>query len=1359
MDPERESRAEEIFIEALEMPGERWQDFVSRRCGGDRELLEYVTAWLELHQAGHQLGAQIRQWISAAADSATEAPGRQEISTTLDPLLGVQIGSYRLMRLLGRGGMGRVYLAERCEGDFEQRVAIKLLLHASDSEDILRRFLLERQLLASLEHPNIARIYAAGSMPDGMPYFIMEYVDGIDIDLYCDALALDVHGRLELFRSVCAAVHYAHRNRVVHRDLKPGNILVDRNGQPRLLDFGIAKTLEPDLVRGSARTVTRLRRYTWQFASPEQVRGGVITTASDVYSLGVLLYELLTGRSPYEELAGRDVSSEHIVCDHEPQPPSVMACTPTLDHELGQVPRRSGSFLAALRRTNPQKLSRLLKGDLDTIVLKAMHKEPERRYAFAGELEQDVHRHIVGLTVIARPDTLGYRLSRFVRRNRVVVAAVAMAFAALATGFGVSVVQYARAVRAGAEAKWEAYTSRIAAAESAIRTSRIAEARRQLEATPAGFRGWEWRHLRSRLDHSRVSIEAHAAAITDVVFADKDQRVITCAEDRLIKVWDAQSGEASASLGPLPSVPRFLAVQPNSTLVAVGCDSGVVFVLDRNNHILARLEDSRQRGELYRLGHSAYEEDSEIVTLNRPLLAPTVDIDPTGSLLAAGFYTGAVGLWRVPAAQSIANWTSSGSPGRTLVAFAPDGATLATGSMAGNTPVRLWDLQSHRLLGELGSADEGQGSLVFAPDGQRLVWATVDGAIEFWSLREPRMELRMGSPGGSIRSLAFDGKGESIFTVATDQRLIAWDASSGRAKASFLGHTAGIQALAVSLDGSKIVSGDWQGVLKLWDAGTQDVRTFRVPGLPMRRNWAEAAVLTHDGSRLVSTLPPADVAPILQIWELWTGRDYSAPLGPKALCLAVCPGDSTVITGGIDGFVALVDIRTGAVLWMAKAHADDVRSVAIHATGRYFATGAHDSLVKLWDFENPQVVRVLRGHKGAVYGVEFAPSAGVLASCSQDSTIRIWDSDSGELLRVLRGHRGEVREVAFAPDGRSLTSASADGSVNLWDTTRGSLVGTLLRTPSPLYALAFAKDGSRVGAGDMDGIVHLLDPRGRREVARLFGHEGRILDLRFATIDEILVSTSLDGTIRLWDTGAAIPRPGVAATALPHSPAGAIGLWCAEGNARDSLAGEDGTLERGAGFSRGIVGQAFALDGDDAHVSIPDSPTLRPTSLSVAGWFMFDSTDRSRVLLSKSLHERSHTFSVAWGAGLLQGTVGDSITWNHDVITAQFRPAPGTWHHVACVIDADAHLLALYVDGVMLAVGLRTEALIYGDHPWMIGWGGGAGSGFPGCIDEVTLFGRALVPGDVRALFAAGREARCARSLLSSPALPRKPGA
>ena len=448
-------RAGEIFLAALEREGAAREELVAEACGDDRELLRLVETLLAADPTG-----------TSALDRAPALPvsGRGPLAAAEAPP--AAIGAYRVLREIGRGGMGCVYLAERADAEFRQQVAIKVVHPGLASAAVVQRFKSERQILANLDHPNIARLLDGGSLPDGRPYLVMEHVEGERIDAHCDRRALPIDERLRLFCAACSAVQVAHQSLVVHRDLKPSNILVTADGRPKLLDFGIAKLLEPERADFTvARTRTDEVLMTPEYASPEQVRGEPITTASDVYSLGVILYRLLTGHSPYRLSEPTPLAIQGAIRDQDPPRPSSAATD-----ERPSTGSTTALERARHRGTRPERLRRRLSGDLDNIVLAALRKEPRRRYASAAQLAEDIERHLAGRPVSARPDTWGYRTRKFCRRNRLAVSAVVLLVLALLL-FGVTSARQARSLERernlakaqAAKAELEAETSRTVA--------------------------------------------------------------------------------------------------------------------------------------------------------------------------------------------------------------------------------------------------------------------------------------------------------------------------------------------------------------------------------------------------------------------------------------------------------------------------------------------------------------------------------------------------------------------------------------------------------------------------------------------------------------------------------------------------------------------------------------------------------------------------------------------------------------------------------------------------------------------------------------------------------------------------------
>ncbi len=401
------SRVREVFEAALAQPAERRRSFVDESCGGEPAIHEQVIALLSAHD--HTNGFL----ETPAAELLGQATRADLVQDDAEPNVGRMIGPYSIETRLGHGGMGTVYLARRADRAFERLVAIKMIRRGMDSDAVIRRFQHERQILASLDHPHIARLYDGGTTAEGLPYFVMEYVEGTPIDRYADAHRLNTAARIELFLGVLDALQHAHDRHIVHRDLKPSNILVTADGAPKLLDFGIAKILDPEATGDS--TLSGLARaMTPDYASPEQVRGEPVTPATDVYALGVLLYELLTGRRPYHLTTRTPHDVARIICQEDPVKPSVMV---------------------ADSLTTSTSERRQLSGSLDAIVLKTLRKEPGERYRTVAALADDLRRYLTDRPVSAVPDAVRYRVARAVRRHRApvgVAALLALAIAATA---------------------------------------------------------------------------------------------------------------------------------------------------------------------------------------------------------------------------------------------------------------------------------------------------------------------------------------------------------------------------------------------------------------------------------------------------------------------------------------------------------------------------------------------------------------------------------------------------------------------------------------------------------------------------------------------------------------------------------------------------------------------------------------------------------------------------------------------------------------------------------------------------------------------------------------------------------------
>jgi eukaryotic-like serine/threonine-protein kinase len=478
---------QQILDEAQTLPPHERLRFIREACASDSDM--YASAMHELESR--------QQWFGTDGAAADETSDDSVVDIT-----GERVGPYRIVRSLGRGGMGEVFLAERADEQFRQQVAIKLVRRGLLSRHIQGRLKLERQILATLDHPNIARLFDGGTTTDGTPYIVMEYVDGEPIDVYCDSRNLSIEQRLRLFMTICSAVHRAHQNLIVHRDLKPSNIMVALDGTPKLLDFGIAKMLDDrHMMHTMAVTQADYRVLTPDHASPEQIRGDPITTASDTYVLGVVLYELLCDCKPFALKGNRLGDLEHAICEETPPAPSVVVQA-----------REDAAGIARQRGTSPARLRRELAGDLDNIVLMAMRKEPERRYSSVEQFAADIQRHLDGMPVLARADAWSYRAGKFLTRHAL-VAGLAAAFLALLIGF--SITTYVQSGRIAEERDL-----------AQVERSRAQTAQRRAEAVSEflidSFRLADPSHARGKEITAREILDQGAARISKELGAQPD---------------------------------------------------------------------------------------------------------------------------------------------------------------------------------------------------------------------------------------------------------------------------------------------------------------------------------------------------------------------------------------------------------------------------------------------------------------------------------------------------------------------------------------------------------------------------------------------------------------------------------------------------------------------------------------------------------------------------------------------------------------------------------------------------------------------------------------------------------------------
>jgi len=1039
---------------------------------------ERREAWLDAECEDTRLRSQVWRAYQAGRceDDFLVSPVRKpppvagEVSTLERP-----VGPYRLLRPLGSGGMGAVWLAERADGQFAKRVALKLVKRGMDTDAVVRRFRMERQVLADLEHPGITRLLDGGSTEEGLPYLVMDYVEGKPLIEHCRAQDLGVEERLRLFLRVCETVHFAHERQVVHRDLKPSNILVDTAGEPRLLDFGIAKVLQSPEDSTLELTRTEERFLSPRYASPEQLRGDPVGSSSDVYALGVVLYELLTGQHPYgmSTTTWRELELE--VLERQPLRPSRAVLAPGAEHP---------------RREDPRTMSRRLSGELDTIVLAALRKEPDLRYATAGALAADIRAYLEGRPVRAQPDTIVYRVSKFVQRNRGPVLGTGTFVLLLLVALVVSLIQYARSQRSTREALWQSYVGHVAAAANALENLRVSAARDNLLLAPEDLRGWEWEHLWHRLDASRYTWKGPNYT---AVAVDSPRARLALARERSLVVLDQETHAPVVS---------FEVTTHRGSTTWRGC-KGLSFSGD--GRYLASVWDN---GDLF--VHDLVQE--RVVHEGDPAFDHgSAAFHPSESVLAFGLRDGRLGLLDVPdGAPRELRQAHTGSVD--ALAFDDVGEKLASGSWDETAALWTADLQP---LGRLDGHTMGVNSVAFSSDGSRLVTSSLDGTARVWDA-ETGEQLRVHNPGGGFVTAAlFDPDGVRVLS-AVRGGIVSWDLRTGERLSVLLGHQALPERMALDPVRGKVWSVDLNDA-KEWDLSTEDVRSFQAC------EYAGALAFDPKGGRFACGGPDG----VVRLWSLPGGEPLarlSAESG-KVVGLTFHPGEDLLFTLDESGRTSRWDLSEPRLLARGDPAGEVGEGANMNLTLDPSGERLLCSLSTSIEVRDARTGRVLVHVEGAPREV-FNPAAfdargERFAAGTFQGRALIWDARSGALEGAIEAPSEDaaVKCLAFHPLLGWLAVGYVDGSIRFYDPDDGRVLVSMVDSTEGVESLAFHPDGDRLVTGMSDGVLRFWDMPTGRAVVSLGGHHSQVDALCFSPDGTLLLSCAYEGTIRLWETG------------------------------------------------------------------------------------------------------------------------------------------------------------------------------------------------------------------------------------------------
>jgi WD40 repeat protein/serine/threonine protein kinase len=1022
-----------IFGEALEKKtaGER-AAYLDKVCGNNADLRNKIEALLKAYEE---------------ADDVPEAPIiSSEITLDSAPLTegpGTKIGHYKLLQLIGEGGFGVVYMAEQ-ESPIRRRVALKIIKLGMDTKQVVARFEAERQALAMMEHPNIAKVFDGGATETGRPYFVMELVKGMPITEYCDQNNLDAQQRLELFVDVCKAVQHAHQKGIIHRDIKPSNVMItlhDGKPVPKVIDFGIAKATQHRLTEKTLFTEYLQFIGTPEYMSPEQAEmsGLDVDTRSDIYSLGVLLYELLTGTTPFDAEKLRSAAYDEIrriIREDEPPKPSTRLST--LGETLSEIARH--------RHVQPSELRRIIRGDLDWIVMKLLEKDRTRRYETANDLAQDIYRHLSDEPVQAGPPDTVYRVRKFFRRNRTLVTGAGIVLLVLLAGIVVSTTfavgqsrarRQADGLRATAETatakEKSARVAAVVARDRAQSAEKVAEEQRQqtqrllaesqidrgvrllnegnclglldlLEARITADKIPDLRDQASRL--WAIAYDLSSERLVQV-FGDEgghqlvfspDDRLLATAEGRTAQLWDTATGQPHGPALQLERTVDMIAFSPDGKLLATHSLEGV--------SRLWETATGKPAGPVMQSNGSLDKSAAkEYYSVN---VRWSGAFSPNGKLLATASLDGTVGLWETETSQSHRQpiqhkcqvWT---------VAFSPDGKLLASGSEDG--AVRLWEVASGQPHGPVLQHNNQVRKVAFSPEGTLVATMTWGGAfLQLWETRTGRLhkQLLHEVPGWTT-DFSFSPDGQLL---AASQGWMArfWDTQTGEEGES-LRHEAPVTSVVFSPDGRLFATGSRGWTARLWD-----LNTGRPYGQPLPHpSGVDNVVFSPDGQYLASRSWPGAA----RLWRTFQPLKTAVMQRQTVNNLGTVSADGKVGAIILGNAIRLWDTTTFRPIGKPLRQDTNLSAVALSRDGKLLAAGLKSWRAIVFSTETWQLLHNL-GCEGGVVSAAFSPDGRVLATGSANGVVQLWDMASGRQIAFLIQPGAEVWAVKFSPDGNVL---------------------------------------------------------------------------------------------------------------------------------------------------------------------------------------------------------------------------------------------------------------------------------------------------------------------------------------------------
>jgi serine/threonine protein kinase/WD40 repeat protein len=1025
-------------------------------------------------------------------------PGSGELSDSPTALLGTRIGSYKLVSVLGEGGFGIVYRAEQ-EEPVKRDVALKIIKPGMDSIQVIGRFEAERQALAWLDHPNIAHIYDGGTTEAGRPYFVMEYVEGTPITEYCDEQKLSIEERLELFEQVCKAAQHAHQKGIIHRDIKPSNVLVslqDDKPVPKIIDFGIAKAVSQS---STEQTFTEEGQFvgTTEYTSPEQatLNNQDIDTRSDIYSLGVLLYELLTGTLPFESSMLHQVAfDERLRIIREEDPPRPSACLSGLGEEAQKI--------AQCRQTEVATLTKCLHKELEWIPLKAMRKEPDRRYQYASEFGQDIRNYLNGNPLIAGPDSMTYRARKFAHKHTGLLASavsIVVLLVASIVGFAVSTSMYFKAEQAkkaeqeqrelaekrAEEFRIASYHDKIHLADRELEGKNYYGVHKLLESCPDEIRGWEWRYLWQAVNSAGFCFDV-SQNTGNASFASDGEGILKI-DKWTVQLLDVKTRRMTILL-KLNNKDPALALSPDGKRIACWHrNDRAIQVLD----VPTQLPVQTFNGYGVRFPSVVFSPDGDQML--------TYDAsDPNGITMLCNVATGT--------SVRLVDFSKGA-----CLAFSLDGKQILSASKDGT--IRIWDTGTTFLekTFHITNPNASFWSVTFSLGAPRVAAITGDNSINIWHPAQNEMPLKLTTKLHSVTTSAFSNDGRYIALGGHDGMVSVWDAESGDEVTTFRAHETPVGSVRFSPDDRQLLTtgngrtgvspsiGVWQlqprigmkefstsegwrmaitpngayiclyynNRIEIWERDLDTVKATLL--LPPKHTWTNALAFSQDGKHVVagSSDSGKSMIHILDLVARSKPRSFSLDV-PYISAVAVSLDGRQVIVGARRGIgvlpqiaeIVTVDAITGTVTKLFEDPAPQTnfeRWIAFSCDGKFAAICTNDS-INVWNVkQRAKLVEIPR--RGTMEcSVAFSSDQKYIVSGGiLDMDVKVWDVNSGIEVKSLAGG-GPIWSAAFSPDDRRIVSGGFHETITVWDTMTGMELLTL-DAGSGVSVLGFSPDG------------------------------------------------------------------------------------------------------------------------------------------------------------------------------------------------------------------------------------------------------------------------------------------------------------